>query len=146
MNSPVLGWALAVVAVAAGYIGYGWPGVLLAVSVVVFWLLLQFSRAMRLMRMAAQQPIGSVKSALMLHTRMQSGLRLADVMKMTGSFGAVVKPNAAGGAAPDTETYTWADDGGDTLQVTLRAGKVSSWLLQRAEAAAPAHPDPEPGA
>ena len=137
MNSPAVGWALAVVAVAAGYAVYGWPGVLLAVSMVVFWLLLQFSRALRLMRNAAQQPIGSVKSALMLHTQMQRGLRLADVMKMTGSFGVPVKP-AQGSAAPaDTEVYTWTDAGGDALQVSLQAGKVIAWALHRVPAAEP---------
>lgn len=146
MNSPVLGWALAVAAVAAGYTSYGWPGVLLAVSVVVFWLLLQFSRALRLMRSAAQQPIGHVKSALMLQTRMQSGLRLADVMKMTGSFGAAVKPAEASSAAADTEIYNWTDAGGDMLQVTLRAGKVSSWQLLRAEVAEDAPTRAEPDA
>jgi hypothetical protein len=50
LNSALVGWALAVAAVAAGYVGYGWPGVVLAVTVVVFWLLLQFSRALRVMR------------------------------------------------------------------------------------------------
>ncbi len=134
MNSPALGWALAVVAVAAGYAAYGWPGVLLAVSIVVFWLLLQFSRTMRLMRNAAQQPIGSVKSALMLQSKMQHGLRLADVMKLTGSFGQPAAGPVAGGAPADTETYIWTDAGGDALQVTLQAGKVSAWELQRAPA------------
>ena len=48
--SAALGWALALAALVAGYVGYGWPGVVLALSVVVFWMLLQFSRALRAMR------------------------------------------------------------------------------------------------
>jgi hypothetical protein len=134
VNSPVLGWILAVAAVAAGYVGYGWPGVLLAVSVVVFWLLLQFSRALRLMRTAAQQPMGSVKSALMLQTRMHSGLRLADVMKMTGSFGVPLRPLRGTATSEGTESYVWTDSGGDALQITLQAGKVTAWKLQRSPA------------
>ena len=42
-----LGWALAVVGVALGWVQWGWQGVLLALSVIVFWLLLQFTRALR---------------------------------------------------------------------------------------------------
>ena len=40
------GWALAVVGMALGYALWGWQGVVLALSVMVFWLLLQFSRAL----------------------------------------------------------------------------------------------------
>ncbi len=136
MNAAV-GWALAVAAVAAGFMAYGWPGVLLALSVVVFWLLLQFSRALRLMRKAAQRPMGSVASALMLQTRLQRGMLLADVMKLTGSFGSRDTSAAGSDQAPDQETYTWADAGGDALQVTLMAGKVTAWELHRAAAAEP---------
>ena len=88
--NPTVGWVLAVAALAAGYLGYGWPGVLLALSVVVFWLLLQFSRTLQLMRKTAQRPMGTVGklgSVLMLQTRLQRGMRLADVMKLAGSFG-----------------------------------------------------------
>ena len=45
-----VGWGLAAAAVAVGYAGYGWPGVVLALGVVVFWLLLQFNRALRALR------------------------------------------------------------------------------------------------
>ena len=32
--NPILGWVMAAVAVAAGWQGYGWPGVALAASVI----------------------------------------------------------------------------------------------------------------
>ena len=149
MNAAV-GWALAVAAVAAGYVSYGWPGVLLALSVVVFWLLLQFSRAMRLMRQAAQKPIGSVTSALMLQTRLRQGMLLNNVLKLTGSFGSRAAAEAADEKPADKEVYTWADAGGDALQVTLFDGKVTAWELQRAPAAVPlaaqlSVPSAEPG-
>jgi UPF0716 family protein affecting phage T7 exclusion len=65
--STIAGWALATPAVVAGYVGYGWRGVLLAATFIVSWLLLQFSRALRVMRLAAQAPVGHVASAVMLH-------------------------------------------------------------------------------
>ena len=140
MNAA-LGWALAAAAVAVGYMGYGWPGVLLALTVVVFWLLLQFSRALRVMRAAAQRPIGSIgsvgsagrgtNSALMLQSKLQRGMRLAQVMRLTGSFGVAVAQPAS--SAPDTEVFAWTDAGGDTLQATLTAGQVATWELLRAK-------------
>ena len=146
--SAALGWALATAALVVGYMGYGWPGVLLALTVVVFWLLLQFSRALRVMRVAAERPVGSIgnvgRSALMLQSKLQRGMRLAQVMKLTGSFGvAVAQP---GSAAPDTEVFAWTDAGGDTVQVTLTAGKVAASKLLRAGPAAAAATVVAPGA
>ena len=50
--NPILGWSLAAAAVVGGYFSYGWQGVVLAMSAVVFWLLLQFSRVLRALRTA----------------------------------------------------------------------------------------------
>jgi hypothetical protein len=118
-----VGWALAVAAVAVGYAGYGWPGVLLALGVVVFWLLLQFSRALRVLRAASQQPVGTVPNAVMLHSRLRTGLRLPQVLALTHSLGAKV--------AEDPETWAWRDDAGDEVQVELRHGRVADWRLRR---------------
>ena len=74
-HSPLIGWGLAVAAIAIGYMQYGWPGVFLAFTVIVFWLLLQFSRALRVMRAAATNPVASVDSALMAQTRIHPGIR-----------------------------------------------------------------------
>ncbi len=131
--SAVLGWALALAALVAGYVGYGWPGVLLALSVVVFWMLLQFSRAVRAMRDAAGRPVGRVDNAVMLHAKMRTGLRLVDIMKLTRSLGQVL--------SQQPEVFLWTDDAGDSVRVELAAGRVSAWALQRA-GAAPANPAP----
>lgn len=131
--SATLGWALALTALVAGYVGYGWPGVLLALSVVVFWMLLQFSRALRAMRQAAARPVGRVDNAVMLHARLRTGMRLVGVMKLTRSLGEVV--------SQDPEVFVWADDAGDRVRVELTAGKVSAWALQRADAL-PENPAP----
>ena len=64
---------LIVAAFAAGWFSYGWPGVALAATVVVFWLLLQFSRAMRVMRNAAERPVGHVDDAVTFNARLRRG-------------------------------------------------------------------------
>ena len=131
MNA-LLGWAMAVLAVVAGYVGYGWRGLVLALTVVVFWMLLQFSRALRAMREAAGRPVGRVDSAVMLHAGLRPGMRLVDIMKLTRSLGEVL--------SQDPEVFVWTDDSGDRVRVELRAGRVSVWALQRAAKDAVAEP------
>ena len=126
LNQAWLGWGLALAAVVAGYVGYGWRGVLLAASVVAFWLLLQFSRALRVMRAAAGRPVGTVDSAVMLHVRLHEGLTLAQILKHTHSLGQR--------RADEPESYAWRDAGGDEVVVLLRQGRLASWQLLRAAA------------
>jgi hypothetical protein len=128
--SAALGWVLAALATALGYMVYGWPGVALAASAMVFWLLLQFSRAMRVMRVAGQAPIGTVPSAVMLQAKMRAGLRLMDIILLTRSLGEKL--------ADDPETFRWRDPGGDTVEVELVGGRVRTWRFHRAGEAAPA--------
>ena len=61
--SSILGWLLAVASIGLGGALYGWPGVAFAGTVTVFWLLLQFSRAMRALKIAGQNPVGRIDSA-----------------------------------------------------------------------------------
>lgn len=133
-------WGLALLALVAGWIGWGWRGLVLALTVIVFWMLLQFNRALRAMQAAAHQPKGHVDSAVMLNARLQRGMRLAQVMQLTRSFGlpasgadaqAAADPSPAPPAAPDEEVFVWCDPGGDQVRVRLRAGKVTDWVLQR---------------
>ena len=123
---PTFGWTLAVVAIALGYTSYGWPGVVLAITVTVFWLLLQFSRAVRAMRDAANAPIGNIANAVMLHARLRERQRLVEVIKLTRSLGLKL--------GNEPETYAWTDDGGDSVRVELVAGRVTRWTLERASA------------
>lgn len=129
MNAA-LGWALAIVAVTVGYLKYSWPGVALAVSVVVFWLLLQFSRALRVMRQAAGRPVGSLDNAVMFHAKLRLGMKLMDILPLTRSLGQKV--------ADDPETFVWTDAGGDRVRVELRGGQCTAFALERAEAEAAA--------
>ena len=124
--NPLFGWALAVIAVAVGYVSWGWQGVLMAVSVIVFWLLLQFSRAIRVMRLATDRPVGSIDNAVMLQSRLRPGLLMMDILKLTRSLGQKV--------ADDPETWTWTDDGGDRVRVEMRDGRSALVTLERANA------------
>ena len=125
--NPWVGGGLAAAALAAGWAGAGWRGLVLALSVVVFWLLLQFGRAMRAMRRAAGAPLGHVQSAVMLHARMRAGLTMLDLVVMTGSLG-----EPASGERP-ASAYRWRDPGGTALCVSLRNGRVAAWQLERAD-------------
>lgn len=118
------GWALAFVAVVVGWQGWGWQGVVLAVTVIVFWLLLELSRGLRALREAAGAPVGSVANAVMLNARLHAGMRLPQVLKFTRSLGRQL--------SAEPEVWAWADAGGDEVRVTMQSGRVSSWQLVRA--------------
>ena len=119
-TSALVGWALAVAAIAIGYTLYGWPGVFLAFTMIVFWLLLQFSRALRVMRAAATRPVGLVDSAL--------GKRL---------------PHPSPGAY---ESWEWHDSGGDGLVVDFARGRCVGTSLVRAPQDETASPPPRAAA
>ena len=118
-----IGWALAAAALAAGYLGYGWRGLLLALSVIVFWMLLQFSRSLRVLRAAAQRPVGHVASAVMLNAKLHAGMRLPDVIRLTGSLGRRISEMP--------EVWAWADTGGAEVTVAFDGGRCMRWTLQR---------------
>ncbi|MBL8353212.1 MAG: hypothetical protein JNL87_23210 [Burkholderiaceae bacterium] len=122
MNATI-GWALAVLGVALGYVQFGWHGVLLAVSGIVFWLLLQFTQTLRVLRTAGASPKGMVPSAVMLQSRLQVGQRLLDVVKLSRSLGHKLSDKP--------ESYAWADESGARVTVVLHKGRVSQWTLER---------------
>ena len=125
--NPVVGWALAFAALVAGWFSYGWPGVALAVSVIVFWLLMQFSRSVRVMRDASESPVGRVPSAVMLHSKLRTGLPMLQIVKLTKSLGKRLSES------PDKsqETWTWADESGAEVRIVFDKGLCTSWTLNR---------------
>ena len=126
LTNPVVGWALAALAIAIGYVQWGWSGVVLAFTMIVFWLLLQFSRALRVLRNAGQAPVGRVPNAVMLHAKLQRGQRLPQILVLTKCLGSKI--------ADDPETFEWRDGGGDAVRIELRGGRLDRWDLQRAAA------------
>jgi hypothetical protein len=128
--NPWLGWSFAAVAVALAWARFGWTGAALATSVAVFWALLQFSRALRAMRVAAAAPVGHIDSAVMLNARLRPGLRLVEILALTRSLGRRV------GESP--EVWSWTDPGGASVEVELRAGRLARAGLRR-----PGEPSPD---
>jgi hypothetical protein len=126
MNAAI-GWLLAAAALTLGYLQWGWPGVALAVTLIVFWLLMQFSRALRALRKAARAPMGHIDNAVMLNARLQPGLRLPQILALTRSLGTKL------GDSP--EAFEWRDAGGDAVRIELTGGKLTRWQLVRADAA-----------
>ena len=118
-----IGIGLALIALLGGGFLYGWQGVMLALTVVVFWLLLQFSRLMRVMKAASEGPVGHVDSAVMLNAKLRSGMKLVEVLPLTRSLGQKVREQP--------ETYGWTDAGGARVELQMEKGTVSSWQLIR---------------
>jgi len=121
-----IGSGLALVALVGGGLLYGWQGVILALTVVVFWLLLQFSRLMRVMKAASEGPVGRVESAVMLNAKLRAGMRLVEVLPLTRSLGQKISDSP--------ETFGWTDAGGARVELVLDAGRVTRWTLLRPEA------------
>ena len=136
MNSR-LGWLLVVLALVAGWMAYGWQGALMAATLTVFWLLLQFSRALRAMKTAADSPLGFVASAVMFQSRLKPGLAMLQVVALTHSLGC--KLGASG------DVWRWADGGGNSVTLSFTDGRLTTWVLERpAEVAACKAVDPAP--
>ncbi len=105
---------------------YGWAGFFAVSGGLVFWLLLHWTRLLTVMQRAARRPIGHVDSAVMFNARLKPGVNLMHVIAMTRSLGERLSAEGE-----DPERYRWTDNGGSTVTVTLQAGRVSAWELQR---------------
>ena len=126
--NPLVGWALAAIALFAGWRQYGAQGLVLGATLIVFWLVLQFNRSVRVMRRAGASPIGQIDSAVMLNAKLRTGMQMLQVLALTRSLGRR--------AGADGNVQTWADAGGSAVVVTFRHGRCANWLLRRpAEAA-----------
>ncbi|ALT79133.1 MULTISPECIES: hypothetical protein [unclassified Roseateles] len=132
-----IGGALAVAAMFLGGGLWGWKGVILALTGIVFWLLLQFSRLMRAMRAASESPVGQVHSAVMFNSQLRAGMTVAQIITLTRSLGRKLSDTP--------ETFGWIDAGGDQVAVVLQKGKVQSWELLRGAENQPSQ-TPEQGA
>lgn len=126
MNQSV-GWALAGAALFAGWQAYGWQGLVFAITLIVFWLVLQFNRALRIMKNAASAPVGHVDSAVMLHARLQPRMTLMQVVALTRSLGRKLND--------EPPTWAWSDAGGATVTLVFGGAKLDRWTLSRVPAA-----------
>ena len=115
---------LAVVAMA--YRFYGWAGVIGAASVLVFWLLLHFTRLLHILKRAANRPVGYVDSAVMLNAKLKPGMTLMHVVAMTRSLGALQSPKDT-----QPESYRWTDAGESYVTCTFASGKLAGHEMVR---------------
>ena len=121
--NPILGWALAALLLFSAWQGYGIKGIALGVTLIVFWLVLQFNRSLRVMRNAGTSPVGLVGSAVMLNAKLRAGMQMLQVLALTKSLGRRI--------APDGEVYEWVDEGGSKVVVTFANGRCKRWQLER---------------
>lgn len=117
-------WAsagLALLALLGGGALLGWQGVIFAMVGVVVWLVLQMRQLMRVMKAAGNAAPGALADAAALHGQLRTGMKLVDLIALTGSLG--VKQAA--------DTYVWRDPRGDAVEVVLRKGRLAEWRLVR---------------
>ena len=90
---------------------------------IVFWLLLQFSRSVRVMRGASESPVGRVDSAVMLNAKLRERLPMLKIVKLTKSLDQRI--------GSDPEVWRWADDDDSNVDITFVNGRCTRWVLQR---------------
>jgi hypothetical protein len=123
-SSKTLGTVLAGSAILIGWAVYGWRGLVLAATVIVFWMILQFNQARRLLQQVAQRPKGRIDSVPRVQSLLAHGMTLAEVLKVTGSLGV---------ATDNRDEWMWQDDAGHDIAVTLRRGVVVRWAVSTAD-------------
>ena len=124
---PRIGWGLAALFTLVAWLAYGIHGLAFAASAIVFWLLLTFSRAMRVMRNAGQAPVGRVPNAVMFQAGLARGMTLVQVLAKTKSLGRKVD-----GSVDD---WRWSDDAGASVVLHFERGRLRAWQLERPDGA-----------
>jgi hypothetical protein len=119
---PVFGLVLLV----GGYRAYGWGGIALVLGGVVMWVLLHFNRVTRVLTRAADQPVGSVGSAVMLNARLKPRVNLLHVIAITQALGEWLSP-----PNQDPEIYRWTDGSASSVTCEFVNGKLAKWELAR---------------
>ncbi|MEO6973933.1 MAG: glycerate kinase [Rhodoferax sp.] len=115
-----------VVLVAAAYRSFGWQGVAIATGALAMWLLLHFNRVIRVLKRAADHPVGHVGSAVMLNAKLKPRMALLHVVAMTRALGSLQSPKDS-----QPELYRWTDGTQSHVTCEFRDGKLKSWTLVR---------------
>ena len=109
---------------------YGWAGIAAVVTVLMFGILLHFSRMMQVLKRAANRPIGYVDSAVMLNAKLKPGATLLHVVAMTRALGLLTSVK---GEQP--EIFAWKDGSQSSVTCTFVGGKLSHHVLYRPQVA-----------
>jgi len=105
---------------------YGWAGIAAVLTMLVFGILLHFSRMMQVLKRAANRPIGYVDSAVMLNAKLKPGATLLHVVAMTRALGLLISVK---GEQP--EVFEWKDGSQSAVTCTFVGGKLSHHVLYR---------------
>jgi hypothetical protein len=132
---PIVGVVLVVVA----YRSYGWQGVAVVTGGIVMWMLLHFTRMMKVLQRASARPVGFCDSAVMLNAKLQPGVNLLHVVAMTRALGEQLSANDA-----QPEVYRWTDGSASHVTCEFQHGKLARWELFRPETLAEAGPPAGP--
>jgi hypothetical protein len=124
-----LGWLLAALFAFAAWRAYDLAGLAFAASAIVFWLLLQFNRAVRVMKNAAASPVGHIANAVMFHAGLARGMTMLQIVTKTKSLGRKVEGD---------DDWRWSDDGGASVVLHFEGGRLARWQIERA-------PEPDVG-
>ena len=107
----------------------------MAFSVSVFWLLLQFGRALSVMKSATDKPVGHVANAVMFQTKLLRHMTMLQVVGLTKSLGQKVGADAElDQTNTGNDVWRWSDEAGDSVVLSFSKGKLTTWSLQRAQA------------
>lgn len=124
---------LAAAALLAGWWAWRWAGLVLAITVIAFWSILQFNRATRQLRNVADRPKGMVDSVVTLQSKLAHGMTMPEVLAISNSLGQRVSERG--------NDWLWRDSYGNQIVVNFRRGCVERWSATRTDgqnAAAPA--------
>ena len=105
---------------------YGWAGVAMAVSFLVMWMLLHFTRMVQVLKRATGRPVGYVDSAVMLNAKLKPKASLMHVLAMTRALGELRSPK---GVQP--EIFRWTDGSESYVDCTFVNGKLAGHSLTR---------------
>ncbi len=119
---PLVGVALAFLA----WRNYGWPGVALVVGGIVMWMLLHFTRMMKVLQRASQRPVGYCDSAVMLNAKLRPGVNLLHVLALTRAVGEQLSPKEQ-----QPEVYRWTDGSASSVTCEFGQGRLVKWELLR---------------
>jgi hypothetical protein len=118
--------AAALALLVAAYFSYGWPGVVVVVSVLVMWMLLHFTRMMQVLKRATNRPVGYVDSAVMLNAKLKPKASLLHVIAMTRALGELRSPKDT-----QPEVFRWTDGSDSYVDGIFVNGKLASHSLTR---------------
>jgi len=120
-------WAVAAIALMAlAWRASGWAGLALVAGGIVMWLLLHFTRMMKVLQRAADRPVGWCDSAVMLNAKLTPGVTLMHVVAMTRALGEQLSPKDE-----QPEVFRWTDGSASQVTCEFKDGKLVKWELVR---------------